>query len=242
MTKINTSLASALDFLASTYATAEVPQAEVIETVLPAAKAPKAAKAAKAAKAKREKDAPIAPKLEALPANMPAIGSLDAEGFMLAIRDAGCVFVERVNEVTGNVVTVKVRDESKVRADMIRAIHAFVGYDPSGNFGAQESAARTKAKNTLRPDPIPAATAHRRGGASVAPTVAGYVAGMPDHAARYRANLLAQQRLSENTLVDLLKLDAESAIEVAGVPMTVAVAIALETERLDTIRADLSKT
>ena len=72
--------------------------------------------------------------------SLPAAGSISAQEFILAIRDAGKRSFQALN-LNQEPIVVRRVDQSKVRDDTILAIAAYVGYDPKGNFGAQELAA-----------------------------------------------------------------------------------------------------
>ena len=238
---MNDSLAAALAMLSTTYVTNVAPQAETITVSLPSSAKVKKEKAPKTPKGKKSAPikAAVSNSAESLPTNMPAVGSLDATAFLIACRSAGKRFVEKVNEVTGQVYIGSVLDQGLVREDTIRAIHAFVGYDPTGNFGQQDDSARRKAAGILRGDIVPAAY-HRRGNANVAATIAGYTAGAPDQDSKHRANLLAQEKVSADTYIDLSKMDPNEILTVGGVRMTARIMCELEFERLRKIRADLS--
>ena len=122
-------------------------------------------------------------------------GSLDAAGFMLAIRNAG----KRPNDKG-----IMVRHPDQERGDIIKAIHAYVGYDPRGNFGTQDQAARAKAQAELRPTSNVGPSREEMRSASR--SLAGYVAGMPDHSmAANRERLLNQERVTAEAIIDLEK-------------------------------------
>jgi len=75
---------------------------------------------------------------------MPEKGSLDAAGFIAAIRAAGKRPFKAHNAAGEEIQVIRV-EAKEVRPDTIKAIHAYIGYDPKGNFGEQEQAARSKA-------------------------------------------------------------------------------------------------
>lgn len=96
-----------------------------------------------------------------------AVGTLDAQHFIVAMRKASN------------------------RNDQIKYIAAFVGYDPNGDFGFQEAAARTKAQRELSDRPIQGPS--RAEAKSAARSMIGFVAGMPDTLQRKLADLKARE-------------------------------------------------
>lgn len=230
---------AALAMLAATYHVEPLPEAaEKIVVILPAkaakVKAPKPIKGKKASK-----DA--APKTQAsavLPINMPEVGSLTAEQFLLALRDCGKRVKEDTNLITGEVTQRHIFDSFLVREDSIRAIHAFIGYDAALNFGEQDVAARAEAQRRIRGNVVPAAY-HRRGGASVAPSIQGYVAGNPDHLAKRKVDLEARERLSVSERLRHLKNAGNASFVSPTGEAAPAIMAALEEERLNEIRKDL---
>ena len=236
MTTNNDSLSAALAMLSLNYAAEPLPEAaEPIVTVTPSLKAPKASKV-KAPKG----SAPIAAKHAPLmPANLDGPGTLNAESFLLAFRDAGKRVVEDTNLVTGEVTMRPIHDGSLVREDSIKAIHAYIGYDPAVDFGTQDTAARARAQREIRGNVQPAAF-HRRGGASVAPSIVGYIAGAPDHAAKHLANLMAQERVTVEAVCNLRTQPEDALILVGGMQFTAGVMLAIEELRLEKIREDIA--
>lgn len=232
---------AALAMLAATYHVEPLPEAaEKIVVSLPASAKPKKEKPIKGKKSSKSKDA--APKTVAsavLPDNMPAIGSLAADQFLISLRDCGKRTKEDTNLMTGEVTQRPIFDASFVREDTIRLIHAFCGYDAAGDFGAQELAARSKAQRDLRGGVIPSQY-HRRGTACVSPSIQGYVAGNPDHLAKRKVDLEARERLSVSERLRHLK-NADNADFVTPVGEAApAIMAALEEERLEVIRQDLA--
>lgn len=243
--KPNASLDAALLMLATSYHVAPLPEAaETITTVIPTvAKPAKAPKGKKGAKKASKDSAPKAQSNAVLPSNMPEVGTLNAEQFLLALRDCGKRVKEDTNTVTGVVTQRPIFDASMVREDSIKAIHAYCGYDAALNFGEQDASARQKAQRELRGGVTPAA-AHRRGGASVAPSIQGYVAGAPDHAAKRKADLEARERHAVNERLRHLKNAADSSfvppmLEGGVREPSPEIMASLEEERLNEIRKDL---
>lgn len=155
---------------------------------------------------------------------LPAVGSLDAAGFILALRNAGQI--EKKNEAG---ITVKLHDANKSRLDQIQAIAAFVGYDYQIPLGTQLDRARQKAQFILRP----VKTESR-----VAATVAGYVAGMPNGTEKVVMDLQARIKMAEDTIAELEKA-AEFSTD--GTVKATKMALAtVESERIAHMRRDLA--
>ena len=125
---------------------------------------------------------------------LPATGTHDAASFMRAIRTAG----QRVNQ-DGKTYT----DPGQVRGDTIQAIAGYVGYDPRGSFGSQDTAARAKASRELSGKKIGGMTLAEQ--KSAARSVTGYVHGMPNHTASYLLSLQAQEGHTASLIIDLKK-------------------------------------
>lgn len=149
---------------------------EVTETVigrnLPSKKQAKAEAAAKG-----EVKAPIHAKPAVFGVAMPERNTLDAKGFLLACRDAGKRSFESVDQATGEVRRVIKVDQTKVRDDLICAIHAYCGYDNRRDFGSQDAEARAKAQRELRGGVVPGPTREEKRSAERSMT--GFVKGMP---------------------------------------------------------------
>jgi hypothetical protein len=235
----NASREAALAMLAATYGSNPLPDAaEPIIVVLPTkVKAPKVAKTPKGKRVSKDA-APKTLSSAVLPSNMPAIGSIDAQTFLLTLRGVGMRSKEDTNAVTGEVFIRRFHDPSFNREDTIKAIHAFIGYDVAGDFGAQDVAARAEAQRQLRGNVVPAQY-HRRGGACVAPSIQGYTAGAPDFAAKRKADLLGRERHSVNERLRHLKNAADPAFVAPTNEAAPALMAALEEERLVEIRKDL---
>ena len=153
--------------------------------------------------------APIHAKPAVFGVAMPERNTLDAKGFLLACRDAGKRSFEKVNEVTGEVHTVVKRDEGKVREDLIKAIHAYIGYDTSRDFGSQDIEARTKA-NREASGRIVTAGLDRSEVKAANRSLAGYIHGMPKPSQVLLANLRAREQAAAEAMIDA-KTEAEKA-------------------------------
>jgi hypothetical protein len=121
---------------------------------------------------------------------LPQKGTLDAAGFMAAIKVAG----RRLNDF-GHPYT----DQGQVRHDMIRAIASYIGYDPRGNFGAQDIAARAQAMRDLKVVKVTAGPPVLR---NASKSIAGYVHGMPDTRAKALSNLRAQGEATLSSIIE----------------------------------------
>lgn len=124
-----------------------------------------------------EQAAPIHNKPAVFGMVMPERNTLDAKGFLLACRDAGKRSFEVVDQATGEVRHVVKRDDREVRGDLIKAIHAYIGYDTSRDFGPQDQEARAKAQRELRGGVVPGPTREEKRSAERSMT--GFVKGMP---------------------------------------------------------------
>lgn len=137
--------------------------------------APKSSKVSKAPKASAPIQDPNAGKSMTPGLALPDRNTLDAKSFLLTVRRA------------------------KDRNEVIQAIHAYCGYNPSGNFGTQEQEARAKAQreirgvNTAGPSLAEKRQANR--------SVAGYVAGMPDPSQRILSNLRARETAAVEAMI-----------------------------------------
>lgn len=119
-----------------------------------------------------------APIRKALTANIVQptfVPSLDARSFIIAMRKAS------------------------TRDEQIKCIAAYVGYDPTGNFGPQEVAARAKAQRELSGRPIQGATMAEVKAASRSMT--GFVAGMPQPSQKLLANLRAREQATTASMI-----------------------------------------
>ena len=173
---------------------------EVTETVI-GRNLPKPVRGKKQAVESGAVAAPIQAKPAVFGVAMPERNTLDAKSFLLACRDAGKRSFEKVNEVTGEVHTVVKVDSSKVREDLIKAIHAYCGYDTSRDFGSQDTAARAKA-NREASKRVVVAGPTREEQRAASRSMAGYVKGMPLPAQKLLANLRAREQSAAEAMID----------------------------------------
>lgn len=173
---------------------------------------------------------PVTVKSVAKPFEVPQVGTLNADQFILAMRDAGARTFQAFNEVTQQHYPVVKIDHGEIRHDQIKAIAGFIGYNFAENFGAQDLRARLQANAAIKP--IVAGKDR-----TVRHIVEGYIAGMPDHKAKHILNLEAQERLTVETLVDHLKaaMNADS----TSAKLHHETLAQVERERLASIRKDL---
>jgi len=148
---------------------------------------------------------------------MPEVGSLDAAGFTAAIRAAGKRPFTAYNGLGQPIQVIKV-EAKEVRPDTIKAIHAYgggtapyAGYDPKGEFGAQEQAARSRAAIEL---------GHRKTNGMTRQEYRTAAAGKPEQrkdwgvAKDANADRLAHLKASETAIVETI-LAAEKAAKEA---------------------------
>ena len=118
---------------------------------------------------------------------MPERNTLDAKGFLDAMRTAG----KRPNDKG-----IMALHPNEVRNDQIKAIHAYCGYDNRRDFGSQDLEARAKAMRDLRG--APKVTENK----SPSRSVAGFVAGMPKPSHRILLDLQARERSVAEAMID----------------------------------------
>lgn len=148
---------------------------------------------------------------------IPATGSLDGEGFVSAM-------LATYDKVDGK-KRIPTRDEK------IQAIAAYIGYDFGGCYGTQESAAYAKAKREKRSVSVNPAEPFKA--KSVLPTMAGFIAGMPQEEAKKIGDLLGRERIYQDNLVDLVKKQDEFKVDLSQ-------EIRVEKARIAKIHADLA--
>lgn len=207
-------IASILATLAATYATNDTDPStngtrpKVVSSIVKPAKVAKV-KAAKSA-ATGEQAAPKNAAPAVLPPNLPMKGTYDGRAFLMVLRSAGMRSREVTNEVTGEVSQQQFHDPSLTREDTIKAIAGYVGYDAAGDFGEQDQEARAKAQRELKPV-VP--QEYKR--TLVAPTIAGYVAGMPNVSVKSAVNLEARERLAAAAMAAFEKVNDAPSFEKA---------------------------
>jgi hypothetical protein len=191
------------------------PAAEVVEqaTKLRKASKPSRLAAVKAAAIQAEETHPVTP--QAQPAMtviaLPQPGTLDARGFLLALRRAS------------------------TRDQQIQAIAGYCGFDRHGDFGSQELAARMQAQRALKGGVSPLT----RPVNTAVPTVAGFVAGVPDGMARKVADLLARERMAAEAIGEHEQIAANAEVDAATRSYHAQLAL-VEQGRISQIRADLA--
>jgi hypothetical protein len=218
MSNLNTAsvLDSVLATLVGSYSVSETP---VVMTRK--ASKPRADRSVRVVKASNsavtvKKSAPIA---------VPAVGTLNAAGFILALRDAG-----KVSKANENGVMITLTDSNKERVDQVQAIAAYVGYNFAGAHGMQLDSARQKASYELRPV---------KADSKVTVTVKGFVAGMPNGTAKKVSDLQGRIRFSTDLMLDEEK-KAESFSKDSAEYVTHMALAGVERERIAHMNKDLS--
>jgi len=182
--------------------------------------APKAAKASKLAAVKAAKveadeveskeSGSNDPRPPMVIIELPAVGTLDARAFLIAMRRA------------------------TTRDEQIKAIAGYCGYDRHSDHGSQDLSSRMKAQRELRGIKAAPLPIH-----SAAPSGKGYVHGMPDAMATKVQDLLGRERLSAEALADNERTAADAEVDTATRHYHAQLAL-VETARLVQIRADLA--
>lgn len=170
-------------------------------------------------------------KLGPVSAPLPTAGTLEARGFVLAMRNAG----RRTNEKGASFT-----DQSKVREDKIRAMAAFGGYDTTGNFGAQELDSLAKANREIKNPPRYSGPT-RQEQRQINRGLSGFQAGLPVPIKTVLDNLLAREVVAVEAMLEHEKiagdLDNRSQAE-----RELAEGMAdFERNRLEAIRADIRR-
>jgi len=213
---MKTAAQSAIAFALASYVTEDTaPIATVVDTA-PQKLVKVQRKASKPAPEKVEHEAQVTPKTSApigCP-NLPAKGTLDAKGYMMAMRNA------------------------KDRDAKLAAIAGFIGYDPRQNYAEQELAANFAAKRALRPIDTSGPTLAEDRAAKR--SALGFVKGLPD-AHQVKVNdLLAREKMATDIMIAEQALcdkatkagDEQGATHHAGLAL-------LEQERLDYIQSEI---
>lgn len=161
---------------------------KVVATIVTRSENPKPRKPSKLAAVKaaaietaEQSATPHDPRLPVTVIEFPAVGTLDARGFLVAMRRA------------------------TTRDEQIKAIAGYCGYDRHGDHGAQDLSARMMAQRELRGAPAPLPRPIHTTASAMA-TVKGYVHGMPDGVATKVADLLGRERLAAENLGMLLAI------------------------------------
>jgi len=218
---------SALAFILAAYAETATPDPETIKAKLALLKPPKPAKHVKVKGGKVVKEAApggVAPSAT----DGIVIGSLDAGGFIAAIRQAGNVAKVLAN---GETLMVASGEKARIVTDQRAALAAYVGLTAEP-LGVQISNATRRAQYALRPT----VGSDRR---TADPSLSGFVAGMPAPLARQIADLAAREVLAAETMATHEKAardatDESMRILFEGLAM-------LESARIDEIRKDLAR-
>jgi hypothetical protein len=204
-------------------------EASKVEVVVVRNAEPKSKKGASTPEARKgEVAAPIHQGPKTFGVTLPERNTLDAKSFLLACRDAG----KRRND-KGIFFT----DPKMVREDLIKAIHAYCGYDLHGNFGSQESEARAKAQREIRGFKATGPTREELKAAARSAT--GFVHGMPDHKARHLQNLLGRETAAVDAMLAHEKDSRDPQRSAADRVLSAGLA-EVERERVAAIRADIA--
>ncbi len=213
------------DLLAKLSATYDTPSVKEGTVVLPGTKAPKAPKAKKekinkgkpmvGSVAEQEANAPTAEAKPGPTIDLPPVGSIDAPGFMMAMRRA--------------------TDQPQ----KVKVIHGYCGYLMGQPYGPQESAAYDKARKELKPIKVDPSEPFKATIRPIDPSVAGFIAGMPDGHQKKLADLLAREKTTAEAIGEFqVKCDNK---ELPGeVREEARMLMQLETGRLFQIRQDIA--
>lgn len=162
-------------------------------------------------KVKSVKVETTAPKAEPICFVLPAAGTLDAKGFLVAMRRA---------------------TDRNVK---IQVIAAFVGYDVAGDYGSQELAANSAAKRALRP--IDASGPNRQEHRAAQRSALGFVNGLPDNHRVKLQDLLGREKMAADQMIEHHKA-ADAAQDETTRAHHLAMAL-LEKSRLAEIQGDI---
>jgi hypothetical protein len=204
-------------------------EAAKVETVV-IRNAPKAERGSKksATPSHGEQAAPIHHGPKTFGVVMPERNTLTAKDFLIACRDAG----KRTNDKG-----LPFTDPKEVRGDIIKAVHAYCGYDMHGNFGSQEQEARAKAQREIRGFKATGPT--REETRAAARSAKGFIAGLPDHKARFLQDLLGRETAAVDALLAHDKDSNDPQRSAADRVLSAGLA-EVERERLAAIRADIA--
>ena len=163
---------------------------------------------------KVETDSKSAPKAEPICFKLPEKGTVDAKGFLVAMRRA---------------------TDRNVK---IQVIASYVGYDVAGDYGSQELAANLAAKRELRP--IDASGPNRQEQRAAARSAMGFVSGLPNGLRVKVQDLLGREKMAADQMITHQK-GASTALESGDSARHVhfmGLAL-LEKERLVAIQAEI---
>jgi hypothetical protein len=189
---------------------------------------PKAKGKKQAMPSKGEQAAPIHDGPKVFGVTMPERNSLDAKGYLLAMRNAG----KRVSDKG-----IPFTDPKEIRNDQIKAIHAYCGYDTHGTFGGQEMLATAKANRELSGKPIVVGPS-REELKSAARSAAGFVHGLPDYKQRALLNLQGREREAVDAMIQHVKDARNKSRPIFDRKLSIGLA-RVEKERLEQIRSDI---
>jgi hypothetical protein len=164
-----------------------------------------------------------APSRAPMTIGLPAVGSLNAEGFFFALRHAGM----RKND-QGRLV----RHPLLIQQDEKLAIAAYIGYNFTAPFGSQLEQARLKARFTLRPEKN--GKEYKRGTSA---TLAGFIKGCPDLVKKHLEDLLSREQLAADLVIGYERSADEATHQDDRLIFTGKALV--ERERLSVIRQDL---
>lgn len=156
---------------------------------------------------------------------LPAAGTIDAVQFLKGLAPCG----KRPN---ANGVMVYQNADIK-RDDEMRLVSSYCGWNPRELHGVQLENATRKARLTLKPV---TGKEYKRG---VSATMAGYIAGLPDHQQKLIQDLLAREQLAAKAIADH-ELTISNTQPTAQAHILAQGLLQLEVERLDQIRKDLA--
>lgn len=157
--------------------------------------------------------------------------SLGPKEFLVALRNAG---YRKDNQGKSFL------DKSEIRPDAVKAIDAYCGYDPKGDFGSQELNAKSKAQREIRKangedlGQGPTRDEIRRAQASLK----GFVNGNPDLVKQKIADLEAREAMAAAELIEQEKLGETLPTEQERAKAKAKAQ--LERERIQSIRKDLA--
>lgn len=159
---------------------------------------------------------------------LPSAGTISAWEFLQIAASFNVTWTDSVTP-TRHTTPKKGTD----REGMIRAIAAYCGWNPALDFGTQEKNARRQAQCEVNPalgiqPPAPRPML----------TIAGLVAGMPDHRAKRHADLKGRERLAVDTIAEHEKAKAMAKTDQDR--QTFEALQQVERERLQQIRKDLA--